>query len=119
MARALKRIWGVAWRLLLGALILLLLVPVLAPPFLDRIYYRGPVSGHYDGQHFFNPDGEHGTGGLQRRSPTSIWLRLRRLDAQSPWPAHIATPRGHAAIVSDSRSNGRSRWPPSAGNRLR
>ena len=103
MARALKRIWGVAWRLLLGALILLLLVPVLVPPFLDRIYYRGPVSGHYDGQHFFNPDGEQGTGGLQRRSPTSIWLRLRRLDAQSPWPAHIATPRGHAAIVSDSR----------------
>ena len=103
MARALKRIWGVAWRLLLGALILLLLVPVLVPPFLDRIYYRGPVSGHYDGQHFFNPDGEHGTGGLQRRSPTSIWLRLRRLDAQSPWPAHIATARGHAAIVSDSR----------------
>ena len=28
------------------------------PPFLDRIYYRGPESGHFDGERFFNPDGE-------------------------------------------------------------
>ena len=26
------------------------------PPFLDRIYYRGPASDHYDGKHFFNPE---------------------------------------------------------------
>ena len=103
MAGALKRIWGVAWRLLLGTLILLLLLPVLVPPFLDRIYYRGPVSGHYDGQHFFNPDGEPGTGDPKRRSPAAIWLRLRRLDEQSLWPNHVATPRGHAAIVNDPR----------------
>lgn len=101
MAQALSRIWGVAWRLLLATLILLLLLPVLVPPFLDRIYYRGPVSDHYDGQHFFNPDGEQGAGGVQRRSPVGLWLRLRRLDAQSPWPDHIATPKGHAAVVSD------------------
>jgi L-ascorbate metabolism protein UlaG (beta-lactamase superfamily) len=101
MAGALKRIWGVAWRLSLGALILLLLIPVLVPPFLDRLYYRGPVSAHYDGQHFFNPDGEQRAGGPSRRSPLDIWLRLQRLNAQSPWPAHVATPRGHAANVSD------------------
>ena len=28
----------------------------LVPPFLDRIYYRGPASGHFDGARFFNPD---------------------------------------------------------------
>jgi hypothetical protein len=27
-------------------------------PFLDRVYYRGPVSSHFDGQRFFNPDVE-------------------------------------------------------------
>ena len=103
MAGALKRIWGVAWRLVLGALILLLLLPVLVPPFLDRIYYRGPVSGHYDGQHFFNPDGEQGSGGVRRRAAGSIWLRLQRLNAQSPWPSHVDVPNGHAAVVNDPR----------------
>ena len=34
---------------LLWLLIVLLLVPVVVPPFLDRIYYRGPVSDHFDG----------------------------------------------------------------------
>ncbi len=28
------------------------------PPFLDRIYYEGPQTSHYDGARFFNPDGE-------------------------------------------------------------
>ncbi len=44
----------------LGTALLFLLValsfaPTLVPPFLDRIYYRGPASDHYDGQRFFNP----------------------------------------------------------------
>jgi L-ascorbate metabolism protein UlaG (beta-lactamase superfamily) len=30
--------------------------PTLVPPFLDRVYYEGPVSGHFDGRHFFNPE---------------------------------------------------------------
>lgn len=103
MGQAVKRIWSWTWRLLLGALIMLLLLPVLVPPFLDRIYYRGPVSGHFDGQRFFNPDGEQGTGGAQKRSLGGIWLRLHRLDAASPWPAHVATPVGHAATVTDPK----------------
>src|SRR4029079_7267939 len=45
----------------LGAFSLFLLValcfaPTLVPPFLDRVYYEGPVSDHYDGRHFFNPE---------------------------------------------------------------
>src|SRR4051794_29490359 len=45
----------------LGALLLFLLTalcfaPTLVPPFLDRVYYEGPVSDHFDGSHFFNPD---------------------------------------------------------------
>ena len=103
MGHAAKRIWSWIWRLLLGALIVLLLLPATVPPFLDRIYYRGPVSGHFDGQHFFNPDGEQGTGGMQKRSIGSIWLRLHRLDAVSPWPAHVATPAGRPATVTDPK----------------
>ena len=103
MAGALKRIWGGAWRLMLGAVIVLLLLPTVIPPFLDRIYYRGPATAHFDGQRFFNPDGEQGTGGLQKRSIGGIWLRLRRMDAVSPWPAHVATPAGHPALLTDPR----------------
>lgn len=40
---------------LLFALVALSFAPTLVPPFLDRIYYAGPVSDHYDGRRFFNP----------------------------------------------------------------
>jgi L-ascorbate metabolism protein UlaG (beta-lactamase superfamily) len=48
------------WLRRLGTLFLFLLVascfaPSLIPPFLDRIYYRGPRSDHFDGERFFNP----------------------------------------------------------------
>jgi len=94
MGQVMKRIWSIAWRLMLGALILLFLVPTVVPPFLDHVYYRGPISNHFDGQRFFNPDGEQGTGGAQKRSLAGIWLRLQRLDAKAPWPKHLAVPVG-------------------------
>jgi hypothetical protein len=28
---------------------------VVVPPFLDRIYYEGPTTNHFDGARFFNP----------------------------------------------------------------
>ncbi len=40
---------------LLFALVALSFAPTLVPPFLDRIYYSGPVSDHFDGRRFFNP----------------------------------------------------------------
>jgi hypothetical protein len=51
MRKLLKRI-GTG---LLFVIIALCLAPTLVPPFLDRIYYRGPVSDHFDGERFFNP----------------------------------------------------------------
>lgn len=42
--------------LLLFAAAALCFAPTLIPPFLDRIYYQGPPSDHYDGHHFFNPE---------------------------------------------------------------
>lgn len=48
------------WLRRLGTLLLfvaagLCLAPSLIPPFLDRVYYEGPRSNHFDGERFFNP----------------------------------------------------------------
>lgn len=42
--------------LLLLVVALVSLLAVVVPPFLDRIYYEGPASNHYDGERFFNTD---------------------------------------------------------------
>jgi L-ascorbate metabolism protein UlaG (beta-lactamase superfamily) len=42
-------------RALLFAAIALCFAPTVIPPFLDRVYYEGPLSDHYDGTRFFNP----------------------------------------------------------------
>ena len=41
--------------LLLFLVVAICFAPTLVPPFLDRIYYRGPASAHFDGERFFNP----------------------------------------------------------------
>jgi L-ascorbate metabolism protein UlaG (beta-lactamase superfamily) len=59
------------------------------PP--SRIYYHGPVSAHFDGQRFFNPDGESGTGGA-KRDGASDYLRIAegRGHAKRPaWPRSV------------------------------
>ena len=42
-------------KLMLFALIALCFAPTIVPPLLDRIYYEGPASAHFDGRRFFNP----------------------------------------------------------------
>ncbi|GLV23613.1 hypothetical protein TomTYG45_00560 [Sphingobium sp. TomTYG45] len=58
MGRIIGKVFRGAGIGLLFLVIALCLAITIIPPFLDRIYYDGPVSGHYDGEHFFNPDGE-------------------------------------------------------------
>ena len=61
------------------------LAPTMVPPFLDRIYYRGPKSGHFDGARFFNP----GFGAYRGGSPTAFfnrWVSGERAD----WPDRVA-----------------------------
>jgi L-ascorbate metabolism protein UlaG (beta-lactamase superfamily) len=103
----------------LGALFLFLLVglcfaPSLVPAFLDRLYYEGPRSDHYDGQRFFNPDpgpqaGAHGGpgrylnrwlgGGGRARWPENVPVRPtvppRRIDGE----AMLVTWIGHATVL--------------------
>ena len=77
-----------------GALLLIVagigLAITIVPRFLDRIYYEGPESGHYDGARFFNPDGEDtartpgggGRGGF-------LWRQLTGSDDRPAWPASV------------------------------
>lgn len=80
---------------MLFLLIALLLSPTLLPPFLDRVYYRGPVSSHFDGQRFFNPDGDgvFGSG----RPPVSFLVRYLAGRDRAAWPDHVATTPGYPA----------------------
>jgi L-ascorbate metabolism protein UlaG (beta-lactamase superfamily) len=81
MLRATLRWLG---RGLLFALVALCFAPTLVPPFLDRIYYRGPPSGHFDGRHFFNPDRPI-PGRLDPQRLLNRWASGGR----TPWPDHI------------------------------
>ena len=75
-----------------GAIILFVLVglcfaPTVIPPFLDRIYYQGPPSTHYDGARFFNPAGPAlPSSGRQR----SFFQRWARSSGRAQWPEHVA-----------------------------
>ncbi|MBB5686259.1 MBL fold metallo-hydrolase [Sphingobium boeckii] len=92
-----------------GALLLLVvatcLTILIVPPFLDRIYYEGPHSAHYDGAHFFNPDGEDTArlpGGGSRGGFIGRWI-LGNED-RPPWPAAVpVTPSKPAARVEGDR----------------
>ena len=82
MRRALR--W--AGILFLFALVALCFAPTLVPPFLDRIYYRGPAGEHFDGQRFFNPGAPAQP--LIRRSG-SILNRMIGSSERARWPEHV------------------------------
>jgi L-ascorbate metabolism protein UlaG (beta-lactamase superfamily) len=51
-------------------------------------YYSGPRSDHFDGKHFFNPEGESGSGGAQKDGLVRL-LEIGAGDTRHvPWP-HI------------------------------
>jgi len=52
-----RRAIGYVGAIVLWLTVATLLAVVIVPKFLDRIYYRGPLSGHFDGERFTNPDG--------------------------------------------------------------
>ena len=87
MARRIGRgaLWSAAW-----VVIAVAFTATLLPPFLDRIYYEGPPSDHFDGERFFNPDGED-----TARVPSGgsrlgfLWSRLTG-KGQPDWPERVA-----------------------------
>lgn len=77
--------WTLAW-----LVIAVCFTATILPPFLDRTYYEGPPSDHFDGERFFNPDGEDTV-----RVPSGgsrlgfVWSRLTGA-GQPPWPDRVA-----------------------------
>jgi L-ascorbate metabolism protein UlaG (beta-lactamase superfamily) len=74
----------------LGTAVLFLVValslaPSLIPPFLDRIYYRGPPSDHYDGERFFNP----GMPPPPRRDAGRFFRRWAKAADRAEWPDRV------------------------------
>lgn len=71
--------------------VILCLAITMVPPFLDRIYYDGPTSRHYDGTRFFNPDGDirfSTPPGRNRHGFVARWLLGQ--DDRPEWPDAIA-----------------------------
>ena len=99
---------------LLFLIVAVCLAPTLVPPFLDRIYYEGPRSGHFDGERFFNPgpapEVPHGSpaGFLNRvlgaRSERAVWpakvpVRQSVPPARVPGDEMLVTWIGHATVL--------------------
>jgi L-ascorbate metabolism protein UlaG (beta-lactamase superfamily) len=81
-----------AWIRRLGTSLLFLaaglcFLPSLVPPFLDRIYYEGPRSDHFDGERFFNPGPAQA--GPRHGSPARFINRFLGSDERSRWPERV------------------------------
>ncbi|HEV2541581.1 MAG TPA: MBL fold metallo-hydrolase, partial [Methylobacterium sp.] len=72
---------------LLFIIVAICLAPTLVPPFLDRIYYQGPPSRHFDGERFFNPGPEPTAGG--HGGPARFFNRWLGADERAPWPEQV------------------------------
>lgn len=86
---------------LLGALLLFIIVALglaitIVPRFLDRIYYDGPASDHYDGERFFNPDGDEDTFRMPAGGSRAgfFWRYLTKSDGRPAWPERVAVAPG-------------------------
>lgn len=90
---------------LLWLVVLICLAATVVPFFLDRIYYRGPESAHYDGARFFNPDGEDNGGARGTGGRANMAARFLFGDRERPaWPATVpVTPTRPPARVAGAR----------------
>jgi len=90
-----------AWALL--ALFLVSCALWLARPlYLDRVYYRGPPSDHFDGARFRNPEGEFGSGGAKKMGVARLW-RAATGQRLGGWPESIPVRPGRPPPRVDGR----------------
>jgi L-ascorbate metabolism protein UlaG (beta-lactamase superfamily) len=84
---------------LLFLVIALCLAPSVVMPFLDRVYHRGPESGHFDGERFFNPGAADD---LHHGGPSRFFSRwFSGGDARAVWPSTVpVTPARPAARMN-------------------
>ena len=78
-------------RIVLPLAIVAMLAATIVPHFLDRRYYDGPKSGHYNGTRFFNPDGDEDTAAPPTGGGRAgfLWRQLTGDDGRPPWPDHV------------------------------
>ncbi|WP_447728679.1 MBL fold metallo-hydrolase [Sphingomonas koreensis] len=79
--------------LLLWTVVAACLAVTIVPRYLDRIYYHGPESGHFDGERFFNPDGEDTVrvpGNRRGGRAGFLWRQATGADGRPAWPDRIA-----------------------------
>jgi len=72
---------------LLFLAVALCFAPALVPPFLDRIYYRGPATDHFDGRRFFNP--EDRAQPPVRVNPARFFNRWAKGEGRAKWPDNV------------------------------
>ena len=97
VGRALK----VAAAVLLWLVIIICLTLTIVPHFLDARYYRGPVSDHFDGERFVNPDGDDG---LPVANTGSMLRYITARDDRPLWPSRVqVTPAKPPARVVGAR----------------
>ena len=102
MGRAMRKLLRRIGTALLFLVIALCLAPSLIMPFLDRIYYRGPASDHFDGARFFNPGAAPtpASGG----GPARFFNRWLSGEQRAAWPARVpVTPTRPPARVAGDR----------------
>jgi L-ascorbate metabolism protein UlaG (beta-lactamase superfamily) len=101
MASAIVRMLKWTGAALLFLAVAACLAIALVPPFLDRIYYRGAESSHFDGDRFFNPDGEDTVRPPTGGSRGSFLLRMATgSDDRPAWPEKVAVRRGYPAAAA-------------------
>ena len=71
------------------------------PLYLDRIYYRGPASDHFDGQRFFNPEGDAPRTGPARGIGFDRLWRAVTGQRTNQWPASIPVTSSKPAVRVD------------------
>jgi L-ascorbate metabolism protein UlaG (beta-lactamase superfamily) len=85
-----KRLLRRAGAVLLWTVVALCLFVTIVPRYLDRIYYRGPVSAHFDGAHFFNPDGDDDRVAAMKGPPWGLlWKQITGDPTRPVWPGHV------------------------------
>ncbi|WP_137864333.1 MULTISPECIES: MBL fold metallo-hydrolase [unclassified Sphingomonas] len=94
------RVVRIVLAVLLWAVVALCLVVTAAPFFLDRIYYRGPVASHFDGQRFFNPDGD-ALDISAARGNKLLWQQVFGDPTRPKWPGHVAVMPGKPPARAD------------------
>ncbi|KQS05254.1 hypothetical protein ASG11_08150 [Sphingomonas sp. Leaf357] len=99
---------------LIAALFLVIafcLAVVIVPRFLDRIYYQGPRTGHYDGARFFNADGSDDDLRLPGNNRLAfLWRQVTGSDGRPAWPARVfVRPAAPAELLPPGAAAGRMR----------